>query len=334
MKAPAFWWEPRRGLAARLLSPIGALVGAVAAQRMAREPAARLDIPVVCVGNPTVGGAGKTPVAIALANALAARGWQPVFLTRGYGGSLKGPVRLLPQHTAREVGDEPLLLAAHHPTVVSADRAAGGRLAATLGDVVVMDDGLQNPALYKDVALMVVDAVVGLGNGAVTPAGPMRAAFAAHVPHAHAIVRVSGAEPPAARLPATTLPVFGATLVASAARPLEGVAVLAFAGIGRPEKFFASLEATGARIDARRTYGDHAPLSESEAGALRKAARTRGLTLVTTTKDIARLAGGGPEATALASEATALEVTALLPDALLALVVTGISPDGRAREAG
>lgn len=334
MRAPAFWWRPTRGLAARLLSPIGALVGGVAAWRMARAPAAHLDIPVVCVGNPTVGGAGKTPVAIALAAALAARGWRPVFLTRGYGGSLEGPVRLTPQHTARQAGDEPLLLAAHHPTVVSADRAAGGRLAATLGDVVVMDDGLQNPALHKDVALMVVDAVVGIGNGAVTPAGPMRAPFAAQVPHAHAIVRVTGAEPAVAVLPATILPVFDARLETSAPEPLEGVPVLAFAGIGRPQKFFASLEATGACIAARHAFGDHTPLTEREAAALRASARTEGLTLVTTTKDVARLAGGGPEAVALAREATVLEVNAVLPEALVAMVDERISSRRGAPAAG
>ncbi|MEM8663695.1 MAG: tetraacyldisaccharide 4'-kinase, partial [Pseudomonadota bacterium] len=146
MKAPAFWWTRDGGPLARLLSPAGAVVGAITARRMAQHPHETLDIPVICVGNPTVGGSGKTPVAIAIARHLQASR-RPVFLTRGYGGQGKGPLFVTPGHTARDVGDEPLLLAAVAPTVVSADRAAGGRLAATHGDVVVMDDGFQNPAL-------------------------------------------------------------------------------------------------------------------------------------------------------------------------------------------
>lgn len=325
MKAPSFWWRPRRGPAALLLAPLGGLVGAVAARRMAAAPAVRLGVPVVCVGNPTVGGAGKTPVAIALAEALAARGFRPVFLTRGYRGRLRGPVLVTSAHTARDVGDEPLLLADRFPTVVAADRAAGGALAARHGDVVVMDDGFQNPALARDFSLLVVDGTVGLGNGAVTPAGPMRAPFAAHLPHADAIVRVTGDEPATAQLPQVALPVFTVRLKVSAPVPIAGAAVFAFAGIGRPDKVFASVAALGGDVRVRRAFGDHAHLGEREAEAMMAEAQRLGLVLVTTHKDRKRLAAGGPAARSLAATALALDVEAIVPDALVDLIVRAVT---------
>ncbi len=320
MKAPAFWWRPGGGPGAALLAPAGWLVGRIAAKRMARPPRARLAIPVVCIGNPTVGGAGKTLVAIALAEALAARGARPVFLTRGYGGKLEGPVRVEPGHGAGDVGDGALLLADRFPTIVAADRAVGGPLAARFGDVVVMDDGFQNPGLAKDVALLVVDAVVGLGNGRVTPAGPLRAPFAAHAARAEALVVVEGDEAARATLPATALPVHRVRLVASAPVPLEGRRVAAFAGIGRPSKFFASVAALGATIALRRAFGDHEAIGEGDARQLLERARAEGLALVTTAKDRKRLMAGGPAARELADTAIALAVRAELPDALVALV--------------
>jgi len=334
MKAPAFWWTPRREWPARLLSPAAAVVGRIAARRMASPPTAHAGVPVICVGNPTVGGAGKTPVALAIADALAARGHRPVFLTRGYRGRLRGPVQVMPSHTARDVGDEPLLLAERFATVVAADRAAGGTLAAGLGDVIIMDDGFQNPALHKDCALLVIDAVVGLGNGAVTPAGPLRAPFAAHLPHADAIVRVTGAEPAAAELPPVALPVFTVALEAQAPVPLEGIPVLAFAGIGRPEKFYASVAALGAEIRVRRAFGDHAHLRDADAGALLSAAEAAGLLPVTTRKDLKRLAAGGPEARRLAAAAIALDVRAELPEGLVDLVAKAAGAPGAAFRAG
>src|SRR4051812_1975988 len=174
IRAPAFWWRAP-GWEARLLAPFAALYGAGAARRLA-QPGERVAIPVICAGNFVVGGAGKTPFAIELARRLVARGERPAFLTRGYGGSLAGPVAVTPAHAAAEVGDEALLLAAHAPTVVARSRIGGARHAERDGaSVIVMDDGLQNPSLAKDLSFALVDAEAGIGNGLVLPAGPLRA---------------------------------------------------------------------------------------------------------------------------------------------------------------
>jgi len=173
MRAPRFWWDPP-GILSTLLSPLAAIYGSVAARRL-EQPGERVGIPVICIGNLTVGGAGKTPTALAIAHMLLAAGEKPMFLTRGYGGRLAGPVMVDPAHTAVQVGDEPLLLARVAPAIVAQDRVAGARLAKDNGaSVIVMDDGFQNPALTKDLSILVVDAR-GTGNGRVLPAGPLRA---------------------------------------------------------------------------------------------------------------------------------------------------------------
>jgi len=329
VKAPAFWWRERRGLAAHVLAPAGWAVGAVATRRMNRAPAVRLPVPVVVVGNPTVGGAGKTPVAIAVAEALAAAGARPVFLTRGYRGRRAGPLVVSPQnHTADEVGDEPLLLAARHPTVVSRERGVGGRLAATLGDVVVMDDGFQNPALARDFASLLVDAAAGLGNRAVTPAGPLRAPFAAHLAHADAVVLVDAGEGREAAVPAVPCEVHRARLVVSCEQNLAGVDVLAFAGIGRPQKFFAGLATLGAAVRQARAFADHARYGEDAAAALLARAERGGLLPATTRKDAVRLAAGGPSARALLAAAVIVDVRAELDAALVAAILARVGGGG------
>ncbi|MEO1102432.1 MAG: tetraacyldisaccharide 4'-kinase [Pseudomonadota bacterium] len=320
MKAPAFWWQDTPTLAARLLAPGAAIVSHIASRRMARPPSQRLDIPVVCVGNPTVGGSGKTPVAIAIADALAKAGRAPVFLTRGYRGSERGPVRVEKDHRAAEVGDEPLLLAQHWPTIVSRDRAAGGALAQRHGDVVVMDDGFQNPLLAKDFSVLVVDAAVGLGNGRVTPSGPLRAPFAAHEPYADALILTTAGEP-SAPVPRTTLPIHDVALRTVSPVDMRGAKVFAFAGIGRPEKFFAGLRSLGADICETRSFGDHAALSEPDAERILGTAHAQGLVIATTAKDLVRL-GSGPFAQALAAQALRVDVQAELPDALIAAILS------------
>jgi tetraacyldisaccharide 4'-kinase len=298
MRAPAFWWETPPSAFARALQPLGALYGAATARRIGRA-GLRAAVPVICVGNFTAGGAGKTPTALALAALLRGAGERPAFLSRGYGGRLPGPVLIGPQHGARDVGDEPLLLARAAPTVVSRDRPAGAALATEAGaSVIVMDDGLQNPSLAKDFGLAVVDGAVGVGNGLPLPAGPLRAPLAAQWPAVQAVLVIGHGAPSEAlarEAEALGKPVFRATLApepAAAAR-LKDARVLAFAGIGRPEKFFASLRACGATLVEERAFGDHHPYTAAEMAGLAAEAAAKGLQLVTTEKDRVRLEGLG-----------------------------------------
>jgi tetraacyldisaccharide 4'-kinase len=287
MKAPAFWWE-KPGLWSTLLSPLAAIYGRIAEQRLT-QPGARVGIPVICIGNPTIGGAGKTPTAIAIARMLIAAGEKPIFLTRGYGGRLAGPVLVEAAHSAAQVGDEPLLLARVAPTVVAVNRVAGAQLAKHEGaSIIVMDDGFQNPSLAKDFSLLVIDAR-HVGNGCVLPAGPLRAPFASQLARASAILLVGGGDP----LRPTNLPVFHGALEPDpvAVSALRSNRVLAFAGIGDPDKFFATLAAAGIDAPVRRGFPDHHRFSAKEARTLLAQAERDRLTLVTTEKDLARLTG-------------------------------------------
>lgn len=292
MRPPGFWDAGPDHPAARLLSPLGAAYGALTARRMDR-PGARAGCPVLCLGNFTLGGAGKTPAALALAAMLRARGRIPAFLSRGYGGRMAGPLRVDPAaHTAPEVGDEPLLLARVAPTVVSRDRVAGAALCRALGaDAIVMDDGLQNPSLAKDFSLAVVDAGAGIGNGLVVPAGPLRAPLPRQWPHVAGLVLVGDGAPGAAlarEADVRGLPVHRARLAPEGA-DLAGRRCLAFAGIGRPHKFFATLAEIGATVVAARPFPDHHPFRAGDLRALAAEAGRLGADLVTTEKDAVRL---------------------------------------------
>lgn len=312
LEAPSFWWRPP-GPAAVALAPFGWIYGAITAIRMGRKPAYTAAVPVICVGNFTVGGTGKTPFALALAELLKARGERPVFLTRGYGGRLSGgpPVQLDPvRHGPLDAGDEPLLLAASGPVVISADRPAGARLAEQLGSVILMDDGLQNPALAKTVSLALVDAASGIGNGFCLPAGPLRAPVERQLAHVDALVVIGdgeAAKPVEAAARRRGLPVFRASLAALEADWLTGTRVLAFAGIGRPERFVDSLRRAGAEIVETRFFGDHHAFTDSEAQDLLGRAARSGLTLATTAKDRVRF-GTGEGDTALARLARQAQV--------------------------
>lgn len=297
MRTPGFWYRDRPGMLAQLLSPLGALYGAATARRMARD-GARAPVPVICVGNLVAGGAGKTPAAILVARLLREAGRTPFVLTRGHGGKIAGPTRVEPRlHSHRDVGDEPLLHAMATPTIVSADRPAGAALAAGLGaDAIVMDDGLQNPSLAKDLAIAVVDGGAGIGNGLCVPAGPLRAPLDAQWPHVDALIVIGeGAlgERLAGEARGRGLPVFTGTLVpdAAASAQFAGREVVAFAGIARPEKFFATLETIGARVVARRSFPDHHRFARREIVALAREADAHGALLVTTQKDFVRLPG-------------------------------------------
>ncbi len=281
MREPAFWWR-EAGPAARMLAPLSAVYGAIAAARL-RPRGEKAGAPVVCIGNLTVGGAGKTPTALTVARMLAAAGERPVFLTRGYGGTSAGPLRVDPQHhSAREVGDEPLLLARVAPTIVARSRVEGASGAVISGaSVIVMDDGFQNPSLAKDAAVLVVDARRGIGNARVIPAGPLRAPLAAQLARAHALV-VVGAGPNAASVVADararSIPVFRADLQPDAGflAALGGGRVLAFAGIGDPDKFFATLAGAGVEVAATRSFPDHHRYTRGASTKPVRARRPRG----------------------------------------------------------
>jgi len=296
MRAPRFWWRPSPSLQANLLRPAGMIYTSVAARRM-RRPGEQADLPVICIGNFTVGGAGKTPTALAVAKILDAAGESPAFLSRGYGGRLRGPLQVRSTHTAFEVGDEPILLAGTAPTIVSRDRPAGARLSHEMGStVVIMDDGLQNPSVIKDCALAVVDGAIGIGNGLTLPAGPLRAPMAAHWPAVDAVLVIGDGEPGrrvAEEAEQHGKRVFKARLepAAESAEALRGKRVLAFAGIGRPEKFFDSLHACGAVVEATYSFPDHHRYKAAELAALRREAEARRLQAVTTEKDFVRIGG-------------------------------------------
>ena len=298
MRAPGFWSNPPEapGLAARLLTPLGWLWASAGRLRRRLAHPARAPIPVICVGNLTAGGAGKTPTVIALLAALNARGVAAHAVTRGHGGRERGPHRVDPlRDDAARVGDEPLLLAAWAPVWVARDRAAGAMAAARAGAAVaVLDDGHQNPGVAKDLSLVVVDAGAGFGNGRLIPAGPLRETVAEGLARADAVALIgedAEAQATLARWPAlAALPVLRARLRPLATGlPLDGAAVVAFAGIGRPDKFFATLRSLGARLLAAHAFPDHAPYAPRVLRRMVAEARAADAMLVTTEKDAARL---------------------------------------------
>jgi tetraacyldisaccharide 4'-kinase len=294
MREPAFWYTPT-SWKSHLLRPLGVLYGAVAAQRLRRK-GLNAGLPVFCVGNYHVGGAGKTPAVLALAKILRELGETPVVLSRGYGGRLRGPVIVDPaRHSAADVGDEPLMLAAHVPVAVSRKRLDGVALAKSQrASVILMDDGFQNPSIGKDASLIVIDSERGLGNGLVFPAGPLRAPLEPQLARTDALIVVgegAAATTVARQLSAREAPVLSARLAPDAASlaRLSGRRVFAFAGIGDPQRFFRTLRAGLIEVARERAFADHHPFSDSEIESLLTDASRDGLTLVTTEKDFARL---------------------------------------------
>lgn len=298
MREPAFWYRPP-SWTSQLLRPLAALYGAVAAQRMQRS-GINAGIPVFCIGNYHVGGAGKTPTVLALAKLLRELDERPVVLSRGYGGRLRGPVKVDPDsHTAADVGDEPLMMAASLPVVVSRERAEGIALArAQAASVILMDDGFQNPSVVKDASVIVIDGTRGLGNGCVIPAGPLRAPLPPQLARTDALIMVgegNAAQTIAAELVSRGKPVLSAHLKPDEASlaALRGKRALAFAGIGDPGRFFNTLRASGVEVVQTRAFGDHHVFAKDEIDGLVADAGRNGLTLVTTEKDLARLRGVG-----------------------------------------
>jgi tetraacyldisaccharide 4'-kinase len=318
MREPAFWWR-NAGRAAALLAAASAVYGALAVRRMLKT-GRHAGIPVLCIGNFTLGGAGKTPTALALAGMLLEEGERPYFLSRGYGGRLSGPIQVnLTEHRAPDIGDEPLLLARRAPTIVSHDRVAGAQAARAAGaTVVVMDDGFQNPTLHKDVSLVVVDTRRGIGNRRVFPGGPLRAPLERQLARTSAILLVGEGDAgddvvEAAR--ARDIPVFRAAFVpdSNAVASFSGQRVLAFAGIGDPQKFFATLQEAGIDAPVTQAFPDHYRYTPADCAVLLRRAEQEGLALLTTEKDLVRLAGDEKLA-ALAARVRALPVTLVLDD--------------------
>ncbi len=294
MRAPDFW-QSDNGIA-RLLEPFGLIYGAVTAQRLARAKPTRANKPVICVGNLTAGGSGKTPIAAALAAHLSDLGRTPAILLRGYGGSLKGPIRVsAASHSVDEVGDEALLHARAAMTWVARERALAAPLAIAGGaDVLIMDDGHQHTSLYKDLSLIVVDGQSGFGNGRLIPAGPLRETVNAGLARADAVI-LMGDDPNdiAGRLSGRTsgrLPILRAHLALGPEwRALRDQRVVAFAGIGNPDKFLAALQAVGARVVAFHPFSDHYGYAAADIQPILDEAYAVKALPVTTVKDAVRL---------------------------------------------
>lgn len=289
MRAPRFWQS--NGLITLALKPLSYGWQAAACLRhLATKPYAA-PMPVLCIGNVVAGGAGKTPVALDLLQRLRHRGDKPFALTRGYGGQQPGPLLIDRQHhTAVDVGDEALLLAAVAPTVVARNRAEGARLAAAhSASALILDDGFQNPSLVKDLSLLVIDGAYGVGNGQIMPAGPLRESLSSALNRCHAMIMIGDDVHRIASALPQAKPILQARLIPDNAATFSGQRFLAFAGIGRPEKFAASLRDAGAEIIAFRAFADHHPYQEAEIAHLIADAAANKAQLVTTAKDYVRL---------------------------------------------
>jgi tetraacyldisaccharide 4'-kinase len=311
-EAPPFWWE-KPDWRARALSPLAKIYGMIAGRRIRRANPPSVQVPVLCVGNFTVGGAGKTPTSIALAKAATAAGLKPGILSRGYGGAFSGLHRVDPDHdSARHVGDEPILLARHAPVVVCADRVAGaGALVADGCDFIIMDDGFQSARLHFDYALMVVDAGRGIGNGRVLPAGPLRADLTDQLVRTDALLKIgtaSGADQVVRSAARAAKPIYESVLQPKDLSHIARERLFAFAGIGDPSKFFRTLNEAGLDVVQTRSFPDHHPYTGEDAADLIREAAADRLALITTAKDHVRLLDGSPAGRELADQTLVLEV--------------------------
>lgn len=311
-EAPPFWWE-KPDWRAWGLWPASAIYGAVAGRQMRRAPRVKVAAPVLCIGNFTVGGTGKTPVAIAMAKAFQARGMTPGILSRGHGGSFGKPHLVDINHDiARHVGDEPLLLAAAAPVAVSPDRQAGARLLLDQGcDALIMDDGFQSARIYIDFALLVVDAARGVGNGHVIPGGPLRAGLVEQLRVTDAVLKMgrgTAGDPVIRKAARAGRAVFEAHTRLVPGQGFAGRRFLAFAGIGNNAKFFDTVREAGGELAGARSFPDHHAYAEDELADLQRSAAELDATLITTAKDAARLRGWSPESSRFLEATEVVEV--------------------------
>lgn len=333
MQPPRFWYGAEGRESAPVLQllaqPLSWIYGAATAAKIRSATPETVAATVICVGNLPVGGTGKTPVVRAIRAALAADGAAAATLSRGHGGRLTGPLKVdAARHAAADVGDEPLLHARDGAAWIARDRLAGARAMVVDGvKAIVMDDGFQNPALAKDLSLLVFDASAGAGNGRVLPAGPLREPLEAGFARADAIILMQSGEearhdddtPLDRALAAFRGPVLHASLVPAAEAPAGPL--VAFAGIGRPQKFYDTLTGLGATLADAISFPDHHPYTEADLRRLRNHASAHSARLITTEKDFVRL----PPA-ARADIAT-LPVTARFADpaALAALLTRAVA---------
>lgn len=321
-ETPSFWWT-RSGWQAAFLSPVAAIYGAAARRRLDHGERADTGIPVLCVGNFIVGGGGKTPTALALGAAAIAMGLRPGFLSRGYGGAATAPQLVDPgRHSASVVGDEPKLLAEVAPTAVAVDRKRGAALLADAGcDIIIMDDGFQSARLAIDYTVLVIDSGRGLGNGAVLPAGPLRAPLMDQIRHADALLVVgkdSAGDDAIRRTARGGKPVFEARIEARAPERMAGRRVMAFAGIADPHKFYGTLRSIGAEVVKTRDFPDHHKFSAADLGELAESAEQEGLQLVTTRKDAVRLDDGAAHGRAFLAGVDVLDIDLVFEPAQIA----------------
>jgi len=297
MRPPEFWYPEngRMTITAFFLMPFGWLYHLLGVIRRAVVRPYVADIPVICVGNLTAGGTGKTPMCLVLAEMMIASGRAPHFLMRGYGGSEKGPLQVdLGRHTAAQVGDEALLLATKAPTWVSSDRIAGAKAAALSGaGLIIMDDGFQNPSLQKAFSFVLVDGALGIGNGRVHPAGPLREFACAGLARADAVVITGAGDLPAscrALIERHNLPTFSSNTIAGEVDPVaQETGFVAFSGIGRPQKFFQTLADQGLEVREAVPYPDHHPFKDKDLEWLATLASEKQARLITTSKDLVRV---------------------------------------------
>ncbi len=300
-ESPPFWWEKPDWRAFALL-PLSFAYGFAAGRRMHTAKREKIAAPVLCVGNFTVGGTGKTPVAISLARQAKRMQLKPGILSRGHGGGFSSPHIVDPSHdSAKHVGDEPLLLAEHAPVAVTPNRAAGAQLLIDKHgcDFLIMDDGFQSARIHIDYALVVVDARYGLGNGRVIPAGPLRARVVDQLVYTSSLLKMgegTAADHVVRQAARAGKPIYEARARPRGRKAFAGKRFLAFAGIGHPDKFFDTVAEAGAVVALLRSFPDHHVYGEDELAELLKTAQDNGLRLITTAKDAARLRHGAASA--------------------------------------